>query len=855
VEISGRGPGSPPGREIRALTMRTVLTDLRYAIRMLRKSPGFTSVAVLTLALGIGANTAIFSLLDQVMLRLLPVSHPEQLVILRSPGEHHGHTWSDGDATESFSFPIYKALREGNSVFSGLIGCYPTEANVSYHNETEHVSAELVSGNFFEVLGVAPTLGRMFSLEDDQVQGAHPVVVLSYAYWQRRFGGDPTLLNQAVLVNAQPMTVVGVARRGFTGAQAGQTPDVFLPLMIKPVITPGWNGLDDWNDYWLPVLGRLKPGMTIPSAEAGLQGLYHGLLEQQALARSSPHWTASERAQFVNRKLLLAPGGRGRDVLAHDAGTNVVVLFVMVGLVLLMVCTNLANLLLARGAARQRELAVRLALGASRGRLIGQLLTESMACALAGGLAGLPVAAWTLKALVTRIIAGAGIQGLSARLDLRVLAFSFGVTMLAGVIFGLAPAFRAARADVNSALKNQSGASMAPAQVRLRKAMVTAQVVFTVLLLVGAGLFTRTLWNLRHLDLGMQPDHLISFTVAPSLNGYTPDQTRTLCDRLREALAGLPGVRSVSGAEIAALTETDAISNITVPGSPPLRGDLNDARTDQVAPGYFSTLGIPLITGREFTPSDGSQAPKVAVVNEAMVRRFIPGGDALGKRLAFGAGTVRPEIEIVGVVQDAKNGEIREGKVPYVYVPYAQDPKLGHLTFYVRSFQNPLTLASDLRKTVQRFDANLPVQDLRTMETTIDEDLFAEHLVAQLSLGFGVLAAVLAAIGIYGVLAYSVVQRTREIGIRVALGARPAEVQRLVYAETSPLLIAGIGLGLPLAFVLARLTESLLYGVRASDATVYLVATALAAIVAGLASYVPARRAAKVDPLVALRYE
>jgi putative ABC transport system permease protein len=830
------------------------LSDLRYALRMLTKSPGFTVVAVLSLALGIGANTAIFSLLDQVMLRLLPVSHPEQLVILRSPGERHGHTWSDVDeGAQSFSFPMYKALREGNDVFSGLIGCYPTEASVSYRNETEHVDASLVSGNFFDVLGVEPALGRMFSLDDDRVQGGHPVVVLSYAYWQRRFGGDPSILNQAVLINAQPMTVVGVVRRGFTGAQAGQTPEVFLPLMMKPVVTPGWNALDDWNDYWLPVLGRLKPGMTIPRAQAGLQGLYHGLLEQQA---SASHWSsASARAQFVGRKLLLKPGGRGRDVLDHDAGTPLVALFVMVALVLLMVCTNLANLLLARGVARQRELAVRLALGANRGRLISQLLTESLVCALGGGLIGLPVAAWTLKTLVDRIVAGAGIQGLSPRLDPRVLIFSLALTVLAAVIFGLVPAFRATRTDVNSTLKNQSGASVAPAQVRFRKVMVTAQVVFTVLLLVGAGLFTRTLWNLRHVDLGMRPDHLISFDVAPALNGYSPEQTRALCDRLRGALAALPGVVSASGAEIAALTNSDSNSNITVPGAPPLSDEQKHVRTDSVAPAYFATLGIPLITGRDFTNSDGPQAPKVAIVNQAWVRRFFPNGDALGRRFAFGGGDVTPITEIVGVVQDAKNSQIREDYLPYVYLPYDQDPKLTQLTLYVRSAQDPIALGPELRKTVQRLDPNLPTPKLTTMESVINDNLFAERLVAQLSLGFGLLAAALAAIGIYGVLAYTVVQRTREIGIRVALGARPGEVQRLVYREVGPILAAGIAAGLPAAYALGRLVESLLYGIKASDLPVYVTVLILVTAAAGLATFIPASRATKVDPMVALRYE
>jgi predicted permease len=833
--------------------MGALVQDLRYALRTLRKTPGFTAVAVLTLALGIGANTAIFSLLDQVMLRLLPVSHPEQLVVLRSPGPTRGHLWSDGDGAQSFSFPMYKALREGNRVFSGLLACRQVEISVAYRGSTERDQADLVSGNYFKVLGVGPVLGRLFTLDDDLVPDARPVVVLSFAYWQRRFGGDPGVLNQSLLVNAHPMTVVGVARRGFSGVQTGQVPDIFIPLMMKAEVTPNWNGLADWNDYWLPVLGRLKAGMTAERAEAGLSGLYRGLLEQQASATS--HWSPGEREQFLNKKILLEPGGRGRAVLQQDAGVPLTALFVMVGLVLLIVCTNLANLLTARGAARQRDLAVRLAIGASRGRLVSQLLTENLICAFAGGLLALPIAAWTLKALVTQLVAGAGVEGLSFQSDARVLAFGFALTLLAGLLFGLAPAFRATRADLHSAIKSQTGSSASPSHVRFRKAMVAIQVVFTVLLLAGAGLFTRTLWNLRHVNLGLEPGHVISLSIAPALNGYSPAQAISFCERALEALAAVPGVRSAGAAEIAPLTNSDWGANITVPGAPPLSDDEQHVRLNQVATNYFSTLGIPLVTGREFTASDGPQAPKVAIVNESMVKRFFPSREALGSRFAFGGAKNKPDILIVGIVRDAKNAGVREASTPYVYFPYEQDDKLGRLTFYARTAQDPAALGPALRKAVQSLDPNLPVFDLQTLEFTIDQNLFAERLVAVLSLGFGALAALLAALGIYGVLAYTVVSRTREIGIRMAVGAQAGEVRRLVYREVAPMLVTGIVIGLPLAFVLARLTESLLYGVHASDSGVYLGALFLVTITAMLASYFPARRATKVDPMVALRHE
>jgi putative ABC transport system permease protein len=830
--------------------MGTLLQDLRYGFRMLARSPGFTAVAVLTLALGIGANTAVFSLLDQAMLRLLPVYKPYELVILRSPGPKNGHSWSDTEDAQSFSFPMYKALRDDNQVLAGLLARYVTPVSVAFRGETEQASAELVSGNYFQTLGVRPALGRVFSQDDDRVPGSHPVVVLSYGYWARRFGADPTVLNQSILVNARPMTVVGVARRGFTTVQPGQTPDLFLPLMMKAQATPNWDGLNDWNDYWLALIGRLKPGMSRQQAEVGINVAYRSLLKEEDAAAHVGH-PSDER--FLNKKMFLLPGGRGRTVLEHDRGTTIDVIFGMAILALLIACTNVAGLFLARCAARQHEFAIRAAIGASRWRMARQLITEIGLCAAAGGALSLLVASWTMGALVSSLDA----EGLSTALDTRVLAWELALTLISAVLFGLTPSLRAAHADVTLALKEQgTSASAGVSQARFRKSLLAFQAAFTVLLLTGAGLFSRSLWNLRHIELGMRPDHLIEFSIAPALSGYSPQRASALADRLCQSLAALPAVQAASAAEIATLTNTDEWSNTTVPGAESLPNDETEVSLNFVGPGYFSTLGIPLLTGREFTASDNAQTHKVAVVNEAMVRRFYRGRDPIGARFAFGAGTVQPDVEIVGVVKDAKYSTLRESTTAFVYRPYAQDPKLGRrITFYVRTFGDPRLMAESLRKAAHELDANLPVFGLKTVDAVIDENLSAERLVAKLAGCFAVIAALLAALGIYGVLAYMVVQRTREIGIRMALGARPRQVRWLIIGEVAPVLVVGIGMGLPLGYAVARLAESLLYGVRAGDLPVYLAGTMLIVVVAALASYVPARRATKVDPMVALRYE
>lgn len=835
--------------------MDTLWQDLRYGMRTLIKNRGFTAVAVLTLALGLGANTAIFSLTDQILLRLLPVQKPEELVVLRSPGPKRGRVWSDGDGAASLSYPMYKELRDKNNVFSGLLARFAVPLSVAGEGQTERADGELVSGNYFEALGVRPALGRVFTQEDDQVPGAGQVVVLSHGYWKRHFGADPAILNKTLIVNGQVMTVVGVARAGFDGVQVGQKPDIFIPITMKSQMTPNWDGLNDQKDFWLAIIGRLKPGLSPPQAEEALAPIFRQILEAELplLAISS----AEMQQRFVERRMLLEPGARGRPILQRDVKEPVLVLMGMVGLVLLIACANVANLLMARGAARQREIAIRMAVGAGRWRLVRQFLVESLTLSLIGGGFGLLVASWTISALVGAIPDSTGAIGLSASLDLRLLIFTIALSVLTGLLFGLMPAMKATRLNLESTLREQgSSVSGALSQVRFRKALVVSQVVLTTVLLVGAGLFARSLNNLKTLDLGMRTDDLIAFSIAPELNGYSPERTIGLFDQLHQNLSSQAGVDAVSAAVIPAFTDSNSSSNITVEGYQAGENEEMDIGQNWIGPAYFSTMGIPLLGGREFTASDTSNSPKVAIINEAMKRRFFADRDPIGMRFAFGAGDkIRPDIQIVGVVKDSKHATVR-GKVdPFVCLPYSQFKTLGNITFYLKTKQEVGAVAAASRREVQRLDGNLPVFALKTLETQIDESLFADKFLTFLSMCFALLAALLASIGLYGVMAYTVTRRTREIGIRMALGASRGIVSWLILREVVVLAVVGLVVGLPAAYGLGRLTESLLFGVKASDPLVFVGAGLLLSAATLLGGYLPARKAASIDPLVALRYE
>jgi predicted permease len=842
--------GSPAGE----ILMRTLWQDIRFGARMLAKHPGFTATAVLTLGLGIGANTAIFSLINQVLLRRLPVQNPNELVILRAPGLMKGHVWSDGDEAQSWSYPMYKRLRETNQAFSGLVARFAIPVTVANQGQTERAGGELVSGNYFEVLGVRPALGRLFTLEDDKVPGAQPVAVLSHGYWMRRFGGDPAILNQTLLVNNTALTVVGVAQAGFTGVQVGESSDVFVPFMMKAQMTPERSGLDDWNDQYLAIMGRRKPELSLAQTEAAINAAYRPLLQEQLLTITG--WDEKKREQFLSKKVLLLPGAKGRSTLQNDSGQPLTALFVMVVLVLLIACTNVANLLLAQGAARQRELAIRTAMGASRGRMIRQLLAESLLCALAGGALGLVLGAWLMTLLTPFVASNLGIKGLSTSLDVSVLSFALGATLASGIFFGLIPAWRVTRNAIAQTLKDQASTSSAGgSHVGARKMLVSGQVAFTLLLLAGAFLFVRTLSNLRKQNLGLRTENVISFSISPILNGYDTARSIALIDQLRARMASVPGVSAVGASEIGTLTGTDMGANVTIEGSKDLSSEDSHINYDPVSPSYFSTLGVPLLSGREFNDGDAAGKPKVAVISETMVKKYFAGRNPLGLHFAFGGGTVKPDIEIVGVVKDVKQAHVHDPDVPYIYLPYAQRPHIREMTFYAYTQQQPLLMTAALRNEVRALDPNLPIYNVKTLEQVVDEDLFGQRIVAWLSAGFGTLAALLAAMGIYGVLAYLVVQRTREIGIRMALGAETAHVRFLIVKEVGTMVLLGIAVGIPLAYALAKFSESLLFGVHAGDPRIYALGIALIALIALAACYLPARRATRVDPLVALRYE
>jgi predicted permease len=836
--------------------MQSFWKDITFGLRMLAKSPGFTAIAVITLALGIGGNTAIFSLMNQVLLRELPIKNPDQLEILRAPGPKSGHISTDGDSTESFSYPMYKGLRDTNAVFSGILARYGFAASVASRGQTDRATGEVVTGNYFEVLGVQPAIGRVFSQDDDRVPGAQPVVVLSHSYWTRHFGGDPSVLNKVLLINNVEMTVVGVSQAGFSGVQVGKTPDLYVPMMMTQQMTQYGETLDRWNDYWMTLLARRKPGVSEKQAEAGINAAYKPLLEEQ-LPQMKSSWNEQKRKQFLEKKILLSSGARGRTVVQRDSGAQIITLFVMVALVLLIACTNVANLLLARGAARQREFAIRTALGASRGRMVRQLLIESLLCAFGGGALGLLLGTWLMRILTPIVGANTGIRGLTQNLDTGVLVFAIGATLLSGILFGIIPSWRVTRLGVSDVIKDQGSTSSASvAHVGFRKLLVAGQVAFTMLLLAGAGLFMRSLWNLRNQDLGLKTDNVITFSIQPSLNGYDTPRSIALLDQTRARIASIPGVRSVGSGDVATLSGDDEGSNITAEGGPQLAEELQDVDRVAISPNYFSTLGVPLLSGRELTEADGATAPKVALASESMVKRFFPGRNPLGLHFAFGGGDkVVPDIEIVGVVKDVKQEHVSTAIQPYVYTPYAQRQKITGMTFYVRSERDPLLLASSLQDTVRQLDANLPVYDLKTMQRVVEEDLFSARMVAVLSACFAGLAALLAALGIYGVLAYVVVQRTREIGIRMALGAVAGQVRLLIVKEVGSMVLIGVGVGLPLAYGLARFSESLLYGVHAGDPVVYALGLGLIALIALAACFIPARRATRVDPLVALRYQ
>jgi predicted permease len=828
-----------------------LLDELRYALRNLRKTPVFTTVAIGSLALGIGANTAIFSLLDQVLLRTLPVKDPQELVKLYfGSGPFRGSQRCNADC---ISYPAYRDIRDRNQVFSSVLARWPMPMSFSEGDRTERVRGELASGNYFDTLGVHPAIGRLFTQNDDVQVNGHPLAILSYGFWQSRFAGDPSVLNRSVHVNGQPMTIVGVAARGFQGVEVGRAVDVFVPMAMKPVMTPTWNDLDIRTSLWTYAMARLKPGVSQESARASMQVLGRQILESEVGIFDGVN--ESFRARYVKKSAIVEDISKGQSVLRQQFSQPLLVLMGMVGLVLLIACANVANLLLARAAARQKEIAVRLALGAGRARVIRQLLVESTTLALAGGAAGLAIAYWGGQVLLRFLPGGGESEAISSTPDFRVLLFAFGLSLLTGILFGLVPALQSTRPALASSLKEQaSNVSASAGQARLRMTLVAGQVALSLVLLIGAGLFARSLFKLKDVDPGFRADNLVSFSINPQLNGYSQPRTRELLIRLEDALLKLPGVRQVGSVEVAPLSGDNSISTISVEGFEPKPQDSMNPYVNWVGSGYFSAMGIPLLAGREFTRRDDAGAPKVAVINESMARAFFGQRSPLGMHIGMGR-EKNLDIEIVGVVRDGKYVDLREKVQRTMYTPWPQDPAIDSMTFFLRAAGNESSLGSALRVSVAGLDPNLPVYDLKTMKAEIDESIYIDRMIAALSSFFGGLATLLAAIGLYGVMAYSVTRRTREIGLRMALGAERGHVVWLVMREVTLLAGIGIAVALPIAYGLGRAVNSQLYGVAPTDFLVMAGGTVVLSLVAGLAGFMPAWRASRVDPLIALRYE
>jgi len=835
--------------------MTGLTQDLRYALRQLGKSPGFAAVAIITLALGIGANTAIFSLLDQALLRHLPVKDADRLVILQSTGSFNGHTSSRTDENFSFSYPMYRDLRDHNTVFSGLIATTWAQIGVQWHNQPELVTSELVSGNYFDVLGVQPALGRVLVASDDVVPDANPVVVLSFSYWQRRFGADPAVVNQSLLVNGRPFTILGVAQPGFHSVVTGDTPDVFVPMTMKGEIRPGITDLQLRTSRWLNIIGKLQPGLTREQAEAGVNPLWYSIRADELKQRghSSEHFKES----FLTKShLFVRDGARGFSPLRSHIQEPLLIIMAMVGLVALMACANVGSLLLVRAAGRIREMSVRYALGAKRARVVQQLLVEGLLLGLAGGALGIAVAprvsAWLINMIWSRT---AGDLPFSSRPDLRILLFNFSLALLVSLIFSLAPAAQFWRPNLAPALKQQA-MTAGSGTLRFRRLSVAVQIGLSILVLVGAGLFVRTLHNLKSLNVGFETDHLVTFGVQPTLAGYRPDQTRDLDTRVLQTLAALPGVRSAAGTTDPELADTNTSNNITLAGYTAKENEDMNVESPRVSPGYFSTMRMTLIAGREFTEQDRDSSHKVAVVNESLARHYFGEPQrAIGHYYCKGAGDVKPDTEIVGVVKDAKHTGIRQEITRTTFTPYLQESDPGAMVFYVRTWQSPESAEATIRSAMQTLDSKLVLDNFRTMQEQIDHILTDERVIAILASTFGLLAVLMAAVGLYGVLAYSTAQRTREIGIRIALGAARTSVMRMVLVEVLWLAGISIAFALPASLLLARATQSQLFGISSSDPLTLVVVTLLVAAVALASALLPARRAAKTDPIVALRYE
>jgi predicted permease len=828
----------------------------KYALRTLFKTPFVTIVAIVSLALGIGANAAIFSCFNQILLESLSVPEANRLVNLAAPGPKPGsHSCNQaGDCEEVFSYAMFRDLQRVQTTLTGVAAHRIFGANLSYQGQTLSGTGMLVSGSYFPVLQLAPALGRLIGPEDDRAVGESHVAVLSHAYWLSRFAADPNALNQQLIVNGQTLTIVGVAPRGFEGTTLGTRPQVFVPITMRGYMEPGFKGWDDRKVYWAYLFARLKPDIAIETARATLNGQYHAIVNDVE-APLQKDMSEQTMGRFRSKTITVDPGGHGQSSTPSVARTPLRMLMGVTGFVLLIACANIANLLLARSAARAGEMAIRLSIGANRLNLIAQLLTESLLLALFGGIAGLFVAQWTLR-LIMALQPAQVSEAMPFHISPTVVGFAAVVTLVTGLLFGLFPALHSTRPDLQSVLKGQSGQpSGARGAARFRLVLATAQIALSLALLAAAGFFVKSLLNVSRVDLGVKIDNMITFGLSPELNGYTPERTRGFFERLEEKLAATPGVTGATISLVPLLAGSNWGTSVAVQGFEAGPDTDDGARFNEIGPGYFRTLGVPLMAGREFSDGDGLKAQKVAIVNQEFVKKFNLGSDAVGKMMGTEGRGGKLDVRIIGVVQNAKYSQVKDVVPPQFFQPYRQDEHLGSGAVYVRTAGDPSQLASTITAVVKSLDPNLPMEDLKTMPQQVRDNTFLDRMMSTLSAGFAILATLLAGVGLYGVLAYTVSQRIREFGLRMALGAAPSRVRTMVLAQVGWMVATGGLIGLVGAYALGRGAEAILYGIKGYDPIVLATATVVLVAVALSAGLIPAYRASRVDPMTALRYE
>lgn len=833
--------------------MGTFLQDLRYALRMLRKNPAFTAVAVVTLALGIGANTAIFSLENAVMLKMLPVKNPGELVVVGDPTEVYGRHIGDPQVTE-FSYPLYRDIRDGSTVFTGMLASGEAHRLRVTGDSIDEISGGstgvLVSGNYFSVLGVNALYGRVITPDDDSGPGAHPVTVVSYGFWKNKLGENPNIVGQTLRINNYPFTVIGVAPPGFYGDTVGDAQDLWVPVTMQEQVINGRKWLEDYNASWLHVIARLKPGVTVEKAAANVNLVVQQLVSGPLKAKLSKDDLGNLKAD----KVPVSAGGGGFSDLRGDFQQPLLLLMIIVALVLVIACVNVANLLLARASSRRKEFAVRVAIGAAPGRIVRQLLTESILLAFAGGALGFLLARWGTDALLKL----SGNNDLEASPDLRVFLFTAAVCVLTGVLFGLIPALRSRRVAVALTLKSGSqNGSSANAGWNWGKLLVTGQVAVSLLVLFVAGLLVHSLQNIRNVDLGYNREHLLVVSTDPLAAGYNNNaRIGSFANQLAEQIGSLPGVRAVTSSKNGLFSGSESGNSIKVEGYTSKNDPDLQAAFDEVAPNYFRGVGIPMLLGRDIGLQDTETSPRVAVINETMARFYFGQTNPIGRKFIVEDPESKGPVEIIGVARDARDHKLKGSVDRRFYLPLSQSlGRVPGLNFVVRTVGNPVAVAEAVRKQIKNLDANIPVNNIRSLNELTERAISDQVLIARLSSVFAGLALLLAAIGLYGILSYSVAGRTREIGVRMALGAQRGSVLKMILQEAGKLVLLGVVIGIPSAMLASRLFSSMLFGLKGTDPVSMLLVIAVLLTITLLASYIPARRATKVDPMIALRYE